>query len=152
MHYGITIVIYIIPWSSIPAFIVMWYFQSERAIGHRQRWVGPAIEDLGDSLPCRCICSLCPWARNFLRCIASFDPGANGCLWGQICKLWCQVACDWPYTPPGSWDGYADIWTLKSQWPRKVLVKDYTGELWGRLWTQTSNFTFVYIYIYIYTL
>ena len=49
-------------------------------------------------------------------CIASLDPGANGYLWGQICKPWCQVACERLYTPQGvDMDIQMDIYGL--DWP-----------------------------------
>ena len=77
------------------------------------------------------------------RCIASFDPGANGYLWGQICKPWRQVACERLYTPRGvEMDIQMDIWIVKAQWPGKVLVKVCRAELCAWMWTQNSDFTF----------
>ena len=34
------------------------------------------------------------------------------------------------------------IWTVKAQWPGKVLVKVCRAELWAWMWTQNSDFTF----------
>ena len=37
------------------------------------------------------------------------------------------------------------IWTVKAQWPGKVLVKVYRAELWAWMWTQNSDFTLLYL-------
>ena len=39
------------------------------------------------------------------------------------------------------------IWTVKAQWPGKVLVKVCRAELWAWMWTQNSDFTFTFTWV-----
>ena len=39
-----------------------------------------------------------------------------------------------------------DIWTVKAQWPGKILVKVCRDKLWAWMWTQNSGFTFLQAY------
>ena len=66
-------------------------------------------------------------------------------LWGQICKPWRKVACERLYTPQGvEMDIEMDVWTVKAQWPGKVLVKSaqQSSEPGCGLKTVTSPFFF----------
>ena len=75
-------------------------------------------------------------------------PGANGYLWGQICKPWYQVACEQLYTPQGvEMDIQIDILTVKAQWSGKALVKVCRAELSASVWTGNSDYRFTYFWM-----
>ena len=57
-------------------------------------------------------------------------PGVNGYLWGQVCKPWCQVACDW----------YMDC---KGPMTREDTCQSLPSRALGWTWTQNSGFTFL---------
>ena len=37
------------------------------------------------------------------------------------------------------------IWSVKAQWPGKVLVKVFRAEFWAWMWTKNSDFTFIFM-------
>ena len=82
----------------------------------------------------------CALEQGTSRCIVSLDPGTNDYMWGQVTKLWGQVACEWLNTPQGGErDIQIYIFLVKVQWLWKVKVSRW--ELWTWMWTQNSDFT-----------
>ena len=93
----------------------------------------------------------CASKQGTSHCIGSLDPGANGLLWGQMCKPWRQVVCERLYTSQGAKnDIQMDVYIVKAQWPWKVLVKVCRAELWAWMWTENTDFTFT-LKIYLYS-
>ena len=80
-------------------------------------------------------------------CVASLDPGANGYLWGQICKPWCQVAYERLYTPQGvEMDIQMDLWTVKGPMTREGTCQSLQSRA---LSLDVDLKQWLYLYLYL---